>query len=242
MIRPQLLQAQSYRPTLKFLARNLAAVPPAPARFAAMAASSSPDIQRVNAFWFDRNPMEWFVPPPGFDDEVKAGFGDLVVRARTTAELDGWAAEPDGAVALVVLLDQLTRNVFRGSADAFSGDAKASAVAVRAVARGLDRALPPVRAIALYMPLMHGETLLSQVAAVALLERLKTRCAAAGGDDAAILPFVEKGLQAAQGHMDVIGRFGRYPSRNAILGRQNTEEEEAFLKETPGGLSGPPPK
>ena len=85
----------------------------------------NPDVQRILSFWYDRNPMEWFRPPQGFDDECKSNFGDLIVKARA-GDLDNWAAEVDGSLALIVLLDQLTRNVFRGSPDVYGGDTKAA--------------------------------------------------------------------------------------------------------------------
>ena len=172
--------------------------------------------------------------PEGLDDECRTGFVDLIVKARTTTELDGWASEPEGALALVVLLDQLSRNVFRGTADAFSGDAKAASIAVQAIARGLDRKVPLARAVVFYMPLMHSESLLAQVAAKSCIEAFEARCAVAG--DEAMRPFAAKMLQGAQVHLEVIDRFGRYPSRNVALGRESTEAEVEFLKERPSGF------
>ena len=196
--------------------------------------ATNPEVQRIISFWFDRNPIDWFVPPEGFDDECKSRFGHLISKALSTTELDAWAAEPDGSLALLVLLDQLTRNVYRGSPEAFSGDLKAAEIATRAIARGFDNKFPAVRAVVFYAPLMHSESLLSQVAATALFRCLKARCQ--NEEISAMVPFVDRFIQVAEGHMGVIERFGRYPSRNAVLGRENTSEEDAFLKEHPTGF------
>jgi len=185
----------------------------------------NPDVQRIMTFWFDRNPMDWMRAPDGFDDQCKSQFSDLVLKARNN-ELDDWAATPEGSLALVVLLNQLMRNIFRGSVDAFSGDAKAAEIATRAIARDFDKQVTVIQSSAFYIALMAQESLISIVAARALCDTLKPRCANAEEHD-----WVDKGVAAAKMHVDQIARFGRYPVRNAILGRKNTDAEDKYLAE-----------
>lgn len=200
--------------------------------------ATDPSISQILSFWFDRSPWHWFRPPPGFDADCTSRFSSLVSQARAH-ELDGWAATPSGALALIVLLDQLPRNLFRGSAATYSSDGHALDVAVRAIARGFDKAAeggedtPGRRPMLFSMPLMHAENLVAQVACVALLEDLHRRCVEAGGEDA---EFLNMSVKAARGHRDVIEKFGRFPSRNALLRRENTPEEEEFLREFPDGF------
>ncbi|KAI1108379.1 DUF924-domain-containing protein [Nemania sp. NC0429] len=185
-----------------------------------------PVVKRIIAFWFNRNPIEWIIAPKGLDEQLKTEFGDLVLKARWN-ELDHWAAEPESSLALVVLLDQFSRNMFRGSPEAFSADAKAWATATRSVARGFDeRVATVVQASAFYMPLLQQETLISVIAARGLFERLKARCASREDHE-----WVDMGIAASQRHLAQLERFGRYPTRNALLGRRNTKAEEEFLAE-----------
>jgi uncharacterized protein (DUF924 family) len=214
----QLLQFQSYIPA--FRARFSTAVSPK---------MSNPDIQRVLSFWYGMKPMEWFQPKPGFDDECMSTFGDLVSKAVKTQELDAWAAEPQGAVALVILLDQLTRNIYRGTADAFSGDDKAKKVAELAIAKGFDHELDPLKAIQLYTALIHQESILAQIAAKAMFENLRAKVPL----DYEYRDFVDKSVWAVNTHMEMILKFGRYPGRNEILGRESTPEEVAYLNANP---------
>lgn len=198
----------------------------------AMSRAADPEIQRILlSFWYDRNPREWFQPPAGFDAECATRFGELVAKARAGG-LDDWAAEPESCLALLLLLDQLTRNIFRGTPDAFSSDTKAADIATRAIARGFDKQVTRYQALQYFLPLMHQESLLAQVASLSLLENLR----AALADDAEERAFVDQGIRASRLHLDVIARFGRYPSRNAILGRQATEAELRFLQQYPSGF------
>lgn len=185
----------------------------------------SSDAKRVVAFWFNRNPMEWIVAPDGLDAQLKSEFGDLVLKARRD-ELDDWAAEPEGSLALVVMLDQFSRNLFRGSPDAFAADAKACETATKAIARDFDKQVTVIQASAFYMPLMQQESLLSLVAARCLFEALKPRCVSAEEHG-----WVDMGIAASGRHMRQLEQFGRYPTRNALLGRKNTEAEDEYLKE-----------
>ncbi|KAI1374803.1 DUF924-domain-containing protein [Hypoxylon crocopeplum] len=185
----------------------------------------NPDAKRVLAFWFNRNPMEWIIAPEGLDAQIKSEFGDLVMKARCN-ELDGWAVEPEASLALVVLLDQFSRNIFRDSLDAYSGDEKAGETATKAVARDFDKQVTVIQASAFYMPLMQQESLISAVAARYLFEALRLRCASSEEHS-----WVDMGIKASKRHVQQLERFGRYPTRNALLGRKNTEAEDGFLKE-----------
>ncbi|KAI6088770.1 hypothetical protein F4821DRAFT_81903 [Hypoxylon rubiginosum] len=184
-----------------------------------------PEAKRVISFWFDRNPMEWIFAPDGLDAQMNAEFGDLVQRARRD-ELDDWIADPEGGLALVVLLDRFSRNLYCGSAEAFGGDAKAGDVATRAVARGFDKQVTVFQASAFYLALLQQESLISGVAASCLFEALKPRC-----ETVEEHVWVDMAIAASKGHVQQLERFGRYPTRNALLGRKNTEAEEEFLKE-----------
>lgn len=168
-------------------------------------------------FWFDpATKPHWFVKSDAFDHGVAERLGALLEQAAAGA-LDHWAETPEGLLALVILLDQVPRNVHRGTPAAFATDAKALALAERAVAQGLDKAVEPARRLFLYLPFEHAENLAAQEQAVALF---------ATTGDAEYLDYAIR-------HRDVIARFGRFPHRNAILGRTSTTEELEFL-EQPG--------
>jgi uncharacterized protein (DUF924 family) len=159
---------------------------------------------------------EWFRKDPAFDAVIRTHFGAPVAAALGGAYA-AWTAEPRGALALVLLLDQFTRNLFRGTPRMFAGDARALAVAEAAVAAEQDRALGPFERWFLYMPFEHAEDLAAQERSIDLFSRL----AAETG--------LESPLEWAEKHAAVVRRFGRYPHRNAILGRAPTPEEIAFL-------------
>ena len=158
----------------------------------------------------------WFRKDAAFDDAIRTRFGAAVETAIAGGFAD-WDAAAEGALAHVLLLDQFTRNVFRDTPRAFAGDARALAIAEAAVARGFDRALDPFGRWFLYLPFEHAEDPEAQKRSLALFGALAQET----GDPSP--------LEWAQKHADVIFRFGRYPHRNAILGRASTPEEEAFL-------------
>jgi len=185
----------------------------------------NPDVKRIVAFWFNRNPIEWIIAPEGFDTQLKSEFENLVLKARRN-ELDDWTTEPEGSLALVVMLDQFSRNIFRGSPHVFSADEKAWEIATKAIARDFDKQVTVIQASAFYMPLMNQESLISLVAARCLFEALKARCVSTEEHS-----WVDMGIAASKRHVQQLERFGRYPTRNALLGRKNTEAEEEFLKE-----------
>jgi uncharacterized protein (DUF924 family) len=171
----------------------------------------------VLSFWFSEVGRErWFAPTPELDREIRERFGELAARAAE-GELQGWEQSRDGAVALCILLDQMPRNIHRGTPEVYAADHLGLAVARRAIARGFDRDLPPERKQFLYLPFSHSERLADQERAIALFE-------AAG---------LEEALVHVRGHLEIIRRFGRFPHRNAILGRASTPEEEAHLADNP---------
>lgn len=179
----------------------------------------------VLAWWFDAgdDPQKrWFVRSDAVDAEIRDRFGDVWAKAAG-GELDSWADTPRGRLALIVVLDQLSRNLHRDSPVAYRQDARARALAEDAIARGWDAQLAPFERAFLYMPLMHAEDLAAQELSVAKFEALAAEQPA---DRRA--PF-ESFADYARKHRDVIARFGRFPHRNAELGRDTTDAERAFL-------------
>lgn len=164
----------------------------------------------------------WWKKSVAFDEHLRSSHGDDVESALA-GECDGWASSPRGALALVLLLDQLTRNLFRGTARMYAGDAKAMKIVSRAIEDGFDAQVPPAYVPFLYMPLMHIEDLAVQNRCVSLFEALAARCAPA------LAAHTANDLKAARVHRNIIARFGRFPHRNPILGREPTDEERAFL-------------
>lgn len=181
--------------------------------------------RQVLRFWFGEPPTaasraEWFRKDPAFDEAIRARFGALVERALAGGLAD-WDATPRGALARVLVLDQFPRNLFRGTARAFAGDAPALAAAQEMVARGDDGRLAPLERWFVYLPFEHAEDLAAQHESLRLFGALAGEFPAVGED----------ALLWARRHFDVIARFGRYPHRNAALGRASTPEEVAFLHE-----------
>lgn len=167
-------------------------------------------MEDVLTFWFADPDRAWR-KDPAFDEEIRRRFGDLHA-AVVRGEHEAWRTTPRGALAYVIVLDQFSRNLYRGDPRAFAADAQARAAAAEAVAAGHDQALTTAERGFLYMPFMHSEALADQDRAVALFRPL-------GG---ASLEFAER-------HRDIVARFGRFPHRNAVLGRASTPEEAAFL-------------
>jgi uncharacterized protein (DUF924 family) len=191
----------------------------------------------VLAFWFEDLPpvpwTRWFRPPDGFDDQVKSKFSTLVERARTS-ELDHWAHSPKGALALILVLDQFPRNIYRNSPLAFAADAKACDIATDAIAAGFDRQLSWFEQAFMYMPFMHAERLRPQILWLSLQESLLLRALKENAPENAV-EFLTVSRPIGQRHLEVIRRFGRFCARNEVLGRESTEEEREFLKENPSG-------
>src|SRR5215208_5550215 len=174
---------------------------------------------QVLDFWFGADPQKWFSRDDAFDAAVVERFLPTY-EAAAAGRLSDWETTPDNALALIIVLDQFPRNMFRGSPRVFAADALALAAAKRAVARGFDRKLPLPKRNFFYLPLMHSENLADQERCVALSRQSAD----------------ENTLKFAELHADIIRRFGRFPHRNAILGRSTTSEEQAFLDA--GGFAG----
>jgi uncharacterized protein (DUF924 family) len=158
----------------------------------------------------------WFRKDDAFDAEIRQRFG-VTLSAGLAGAFGEWCVDPKGCLARVILLDQFTRNAFRGTPEAFAGDPRALATARDAIEHGFDTALAPEERWFLYMPFEHSEALADQDRAVALFEAL-----AAETGLSEPLPWAIK-------HRDVIRRFGRFPHRNDILGRASSPDETAFL-------------
>ncbi|HEY7765370.1 MAG TPA: DUF924 family protein [Aestuariivirgaceae bacterium] len=173
----------------------------------------------VALFWRQAGTSRWFTKDAGFDGAIAVHFGEALSLARNGA-FDSWAETAEGALALVILLDQFSRNVHRGSPLMFAGDRKALAVARQSIGKGFHQAMPADRARWFIMPFEHAEDLDAQWRAVGL-------CQVMGLND--MTPW-------AMLHLKIIERFGRFPHRNAILGRPSRKDELAFLAE--GGFAG----
>jgi uncharacterized protein (DUF924 family) len=186
----------------------------------------------VLAFWFGepattseefgRKIRRWFMGGPALDAEIRERFAPLVERALT-GELDDWAQTQRGRLALILLLDQFTRSIYRNDPRSFAGDARAQALALEAVERGLEGELTIEERQFLHMPLLHAENLAHQERSVAAVAALVA--------DAPLLyqQFLGMGVEQARKYRDIIARFGRFPHRNAVLGRTSTPEEQQFL-------------
>ena len=175
----------------------------------------SPDRALARRGW-------WYEGGPVVDEEIRVRFGDLVPRA-CARELTGWRNTPDGALALVLLLDQFTRNLYRGTVGAYAGDPFAFEVVTHAIDQGLDRALHPVAQVWLYHPFHHSEDVAEQDRGLGLLRALRQHA------DPAWHAYVERSIEGWTRHRDTVARFGRFPHRNAVLGRGSTTEELAHL-------------
>jgi uncharacterized protein (DUF924 family) len=179
----------------------------------------------VLEFWFGPEPFAhrkiWFEKDAAFD--LACGRFAAARQAAVRGDLDGWATTPRGMLALVLLLDQFSRNLYRGSAEAFAADAKALGLAREAIACGFDQALGPVERMFLYLPFEHSEDLADQDEAVRLFTALAPEL---GGDT----------LDYTRRHREVIARFGRFPHRNAALGRVSSPAELAYLSEPGAGF------
>ncbi len=173
-------------------------------------------------FWFagSNTPRaEWFKKDAAFDALIEARFATLVEHALAGG-LAAWAQRPNDALAQVIVLDQFTRNIFRDTPRAFAGDALALAAAQALVARGDDLALPPLQRVFAYLPFEHAEDRAMQHESLRLF-------AALAAVDASLADFED----FARRHAEVIERFGRFPHRNAVLGRESTAEETKFLQQ-----------
>ncbi|MBS0361355.1 MAG: DUF924 family protein [Proteobacteria bacterium] len=176
-------------------------------------------VNDIVGFWRAAGPDKWFKKSNAFDDAIRLKF-EPVHHAAARGEYDSWAHTAEGALALLILLDQFPRNLYRGSAHAFATDAKARVIARTAIERGFDREVEPILRNFFYLPFEHSEDLTDQDYGLALTTE-------AGDPD---------NIKWSAIHRDIIARFGRFPHRNAAFGREPTPEELVFLEE--GGFSG----
>ena len=166
----------------------------------------------VLAFWREAGPDKWFAKSDAFDAEIRTRFL-ATYEAAAAGRLSEWEATPDGALALTLVLDQFPRNMFRHDPRAFAADPTARGVAERALARGFDGQFPAAERSFFYLPFEHSEAMADQERCCALFRAM---------GDAELLQWAEL-------HADIIRRFGRFPHRNAVLGRATTPAEKSFL-------------
>lgn len=188
-----------------------------------------PRIEAIIAFWFqgpDERGVEpdafWFGNDPLRDREIADRFG-ASCEAAVSGELDAWGGSAEGRLALVLLIDQFRRNIHRGTPQAFSADPIALSLCMEALETGGDRALEPIRRVFLYMPMQHAEDRAVQARSV------ETFAALAAEVSEAERPRYEGFHRFAVLHRDIVERFGRFPHRNRILGREDTPEEAEYL-------------
>ncbi|MFC5743097.1 DUF924 family protein [Dyella tabacisoli] len=183
-----------------------------------------PTAQDVLKFWFDpASQAHWFARDDAFDEQIRTSFGAALEAAHAGA-LDDWARTPQGWLALLILLDQFSRNCHRNDPRAFAADSHAQALAMAGIERGDDVALEPHQRMFAYLPLEHAEDMHLQRRSVALFTALSEQAG------------FENLLDYAQRHYDVIARFGRFPHRNAVLGRIHTPAESEYLAQPGAGF------
>jgi uncharacterized protein (DUF924 family) len=189
-------------------------------------------IEQILEFWFkeqeltapqiDRRMDTWFGEDAVFDHEIEKEFSDDVEGA-CNGELDHWADEPQGRLALIILIDQFRRNLYRGTAKAFSHDKVALKLCVEGAMERKDKGLTPIQRVFFYMPLQHAESRKVQAKSVELYDRLAE----------SVSPTLKETFltvaQFAELHKDIVDQFGRFPHRNTLLGRENTPEEDEYL-------------
>ena len=190
---------------------------------------SEPSPADVIAFWREAGPDRWFTKDAAFDEDIRQRFLDLHERAAA-GKLTRWEQGAEGALALLILLDQFPRNMFRGTARMFEADRQALAAAVEGVARHDDERLTVNERSFLYMPYMHSEEIGMQERSVSLFTDL------ANDAPSELRGSLAAGVQYAKKHHDIIERFGRFPHRNTLLGRESTPAELAFIAEPGSGF------
>ena len=181
-------------------------------------------------FWFEpAHAAHWFAKDAAFDEQIRRRFA-VAADDAAQGRLDAWASNPADWLALLILLDQFPRNLHRGDAQAWAADVKAQRIALSGLAGGFDQALPPLQRVFAYLPLEHAEDMGLQQRAVTLFEALHAQAPVAGR-----ARFAEF-LDYARRHREVIARFGRFPHRNAVLGRDSTAAEREYLAQPGAGF------
>jgi len=193
-------------------------------------------INQILRFWFgnlkedeipsDDQRKSWWVKDPEYDERIKDNFGNDLKMA-INGELDDWRTGPEGSLALIILLDQFSRNIYRDTSKAFSQDEKAIQICLGGIEKDFDKKLHPVQRIFFYIPLMHSEDIEMQEKSLKYFSGLAEEYK----EPESIADVVSNSYEFAVKHYDIIKRFGRYPHRNEILGRESTPEEIEFLKE-----------
>ncbi len=193
---------------------------------------SKSDIQRVLDFWFSDSELDspqldsrmdrWFGASDALDDRIRREFGTLLENA-TTGQLDDWTETPKGRLALIILLDQFCRNVYRGTAQAFTHDKKALKIAIEGTMAGDHKQLNAVERMFFFMPLQHAESLKIQEKSVSIFNALAETV------PGTLHETFLTAAQFAELHRDIVAEFGRFPHRNAVLGRKNSSAETAYL-------------
>jgi uncharacterized protein (DUF924 family) len=186
----------------------------------------------VLEFWFPADSARanklWWGKDPRLDAEIQERFGATLAAAKV-GELDAWAASARGRAALIIVLDQLSRNIFRGDARTYENDEQAVALTLEGVARGHDLEIQPIERLFFYMPLEHSEQLEQQERCIELMRQLAADVASELGVEPGrrdrFIGFIDYAVR----HRDIVARFGRFPHRNALLGRASTVEEIEFL-------------
>ncbi|KAI0190867.1 DUF924-domain-containing protein [Astrocystis sublimbata] len=192
----------------------------------------SSNINSLLQFWFDHSEglAKWFIYDPAVDDECRA-WEPWVLAARA-GDLNSWADSPDGALALLILLDQIPRNIYRGTPGAYASDVQALELALSFVAHGVELQVSLERQMFFYLPILHQESLMAQVCCVGLYQCMVSR--AEPGSD--LHSLLEGALVNVREHLDIIVRFGRFPKRNEALRRVGTAEEIEYLGNTTTGV------
>lgn len=171
------------------------------------------NIENVLHFWFEEiEPRQHWIKDAALDEQIAARFGALHDQAKSGL-LAHWRETPEGRLAEIIILDQFSRNIYRDEPESFASDDLARSLSIEAVQSGADKALSVERRVFLYMPLMHSEALEDHKVALEVFDQ----------------PGLENNLDFERRHLKIIERFGRYPHRNEILGRDSTPEERAFL-------------
>jgi uncharacterized protein (DUF924 family) len=189
-------------------------------------------IERILSFWFKEHELTapqidgrmdiWFGEDPVFDSEIERNFARDVEQA-SSGDLDYWADQPRGRLALIILLDQFRRNIYRGTAEAFAKDKAALKLCVEGAMQKKDKGLTPIQRVFFYMPLQHAESRKVQAKSVEIFQRL------AKAVSPTYRETFETVAQFAELHHDIVQQFGRFPHRNKVLNRKNTPEEEEYL-------------
>ena len=190
-------------------------------------------VSEITAFWLGpslQSPESasnrrdwWYRGGTAVDEEIGARFGGSVVEA-CNGNLSDWLETPNGALALILLLDQFTRNLYRNTPEAYRGDSLAMVSVNHAIECAVDRKLHPVARIWLYHPFHHSELVAEQDRGIEILTDLKQH------SPPDWQPYVQRSIEGWSRHRDIVARFGRFPHRNQVLGRVSTDEEQAYLK------------